>query len=183
MEIDFKLARYTRWLDEIDNRFWKPDDRELITFFGFMSSGKTEYLYFMARKNIVNWIKVCFLSLELPEYDMKLRIARKSAWVNKIQYQNWQYTQVQKQIIIDKFKELENMTDLRIIKPTRNDMWEIENLIRRNYDDWYRLFIIDNLDKISWKENDNTRYQEISSNNEKYSTMLPNMIVVVIKQM
>jgi len=44
-----------------------------------MSSGKTEFTYFVARKNIEQGVKVCYISLELPEYDMKLRIARKSA--------------------------------------------------------------------------------------------------------
>lgn len=163
MEIDFKKAPYTRWLESVDNKLWKPDDRDLIILFWYMSVWKTEFVYYTARKNIENWIKVCFLSLELPEYDMKLRIARKSAWVNKIEYQNQDFTQVQKQIIIDKFNELENMKDLTIVKPERNDMITIDKTMRRYYDDWYRMFIIDNLDKISWKENDNTRYQEISS--------------------
>jgi hypothetical protein len=44
-----------------------------------MSAGKTEYAYFVARQNAELGNKTLYLSLELPEYDMKLRICRKKA--------------------------------------------------------------------------------------------------------
>lgn len=163
MEIQYSKSPYTRWLDKLDKRFWKPDYRDLIILFGYMSSWKTEFTYFVARQNIVNWIKVCYISLELPEYDMKLRIARKSAGISKIDWQNQNFSEEQKLIMEAKFKELQWTEWLYITKPEICDLWHIEKTIREYYDKWCRMFVIDNLDKIVWNENDNTRYQEISS--------------------
>ncbi len=163
MEIIYNKTPHTRWLDSVNNRFGKPDQRELIVLFGYMSSGKTEFSYFVARENIKLWNKVCYISLELPEYDMKLRIARKSAGVSKIDFQNWHITPYQKDLMNANFKDLDNTEWLYIIKPDDCGLWDIEKTIHEYYDKWCRMFIVDNLDKISWKENDNARYQEISS--------------------
>jgi len=163
MEINYNKSPYTRWLSKIDNKFGKPDLRDLIVLFWFMSSWKTELSYFMARRNVANWIKVCYMSLELPEYDMKLRIARKSAWVSKIDFQNWNYDDVQKAIMDTAFKQLNEQEWLYINKPEINNMQNIMRSLREHYDFWCRLFVIDNLDKINWDANDNTRYQSISS--------------------
>ncbi len=163
MEINYKQTPFTRGLKKIDKALGKPDYRELIIFFWYYSSWKTEFTYFMARKNIKNWQKVCYMSLELPEYDMKLRIARKMAWIKKYDFQTWNYNETQKQIMETNFREIDNLTDLYIVKPKTNEISEIENIIRQYYDKWCRLFIIDNLDKIGWNEIDNIRYQQISS--------------------
>ena len=87
MEIVYSKTPFTRWLDVIDRKFGKPDLRELIILFWYASAGKTEFSYFVARSNANTGNSVCYISLELPEYDMKLRIARKSAGISKI---NWQ---------------------------------------------------------------------------------------------
>ena len=163
MEINYSVSPYTRWLDSVNNALGKPDKRDLIVLFGYMSSWKTEFAYWMSRKNIDQWIKVCFISLELPEYDMKLRIARKTAWIKKIDFQNWSYSDYQKSLMDDTFQKLEILEDLIIIKPDTCDMWKIMRTMREQYDAGCRLFIVDNLDKISWDANDNVRYQKISS--------------------
>lgn len=80
-------TKYTRGLKKIDQRFGMPSKRELIILFGYMSSGKTEFAYFVARKNAALGNKVLFISLELPEYDMKLRLARKRAGISKYAFQ------------------------------------------------------------------------------------------------
>ena len=163
MEISFTKSPYTRWLESVNRKFWKPDIRDLIVLFWFMSSGKTNFTYYVARKNIELWIKVCYVSLELPEYDMKLRIARQSAWVWKNDFQNGNYDDNQKAIMEIIFEWLNKQEELHIIKPENSEMWTIMKTCREYYDMWCRLFIIDNLDKINWDSNDNTRYQNISS--------------------
>lgn len=166
MEIVYSKDSIFTWgIDSLDNRFGRPDERELIILFGFMSSWKTEFAYFVARKNLAIMNKILFLSLELPEYDMKLRIARKSAWVSKINFQNWNFSDQQKQIMDDKFKEIENMKDLFIVSPEDKSLWALIDLMRKWYDKWIRLFIIDNLDKIPAddREDENRRYQRITS--------------------
>ena len=166
MDINFDMINnYSRWLDKIDTRFWLPSNRELIIIFGYMSSGKTEYAYFVLRKNAEKGNKVMFISLELPEYDMKLRIARKKAWVNKFDFQTKKYNQHQKQIMIDEFNKIDKQPNLLITSPEDKSLWEIMKQIRTAYDRWYRFFVIDNLDKIlsDGREDENTRYQRITS--------------------
>lgn len=163
MEINWNMTPFTWGVNSLDRAFWKPDYRELITLFWYMSAWKTEFTYFMARKNVENWQKVCYISLELPEYDMKLRVSRKWASVKKIDFQNGNYSDTQKYAIEDTFQKLEDTKNLFLIKPETNDVWWIEKSIREHYDLWCRLFIIDNLDKITWDDNDNTRYMKISS--------------------
>lgn len=163
MKIVYSKTPFTRWLDVIDKKFWKPDLRELIILFWFMSSWKTEFTYFVARSNVLKWNSVCYISLELPEYDMKLRIARKNAWISKINRQNQNFSEEQRLLMEEKFEELNKNNWLYITKPEATDLWTIQKTIREYYELWCRMFIIDNLDKMIWNENDNTRYQEISS--------------------
>ena len=163
MEINYKKTPFTRGLTKIDKGFGKPDYNELIVLFWYFSSGKTEFTYFMARNNVRALQRVCYISLELPEYNMKLRIARKSAGIKKYDFQIWNYNEEQKMIMEDTFQEINKLEHLYIIKPPINDLQNIEKTIRQYYDKWCRLFIIDNLDKIIWNEIDNVRYQQISS--------------------
>lgn len=164
MEINYNKTPFTRWIDILDKRFWKPWIKELIVLFGMMSSWKTEYSYFTARKNAKLWNKILYISLELPEYDMKLRICRKKASVNKYQFQTWDYTQAQKDIIEKHRKELESEENIMIRSPENKDLPSLERWIRQWYDKWYRMFIIDNLDKIQMQGTDeNTRYQKITT--------------------
>lgn len=163
MEIVYSKTPFTRWLDVIDKKFGKPDLRELIILFWYASAGKTEFSYFVARSNANIGNSVCYISLELPEYDMKLRIARKSAGISKINWQNQNFSEEQRLLMEEKFEELNNTKWLYITKPETTDLWTIQKTIRTYYDLWCRMFMIDNLDKMVGKENDNARYQEISS--------------------
>jgi hypothetical protein len=53
---------------------------------------------------------------------MKLRIARKSAGISKIDWQNQNFSEAQNEIMKSKFKELEANTNLYIIKPEKSDL-------------------------------------------------------------
>ena len=101
----------------LDKRFGMPGRRELIILLGYPSSGKTEFSYFAARKNAEKGNKVLFISLELPEYDMKLRIARKRAGVNKFDFQSKNYTPQQQKIMEDQFKKIDTQENLKIVSP------------------------------------------------------------------
>lgn len=142
-----------------------PSNRELIILFGYMSSGKTEYAYFTLRKNAEKGNKVMFLSLELPEYDMKLRIARKRAWVNKYDFQKKDYNDHQKQIMREEFMKIDKQPNLLITTPEDKSLGTILQSMRLAYDKGYRFFVIDNLDKITAdnREDENSRYQRITS--------------------
>lgn len=157
-------TQFTWGIKELDQRFGCPDKRELIILFGFMSSGKTEFSYFVARANSTK-SKVLYLSLELPEYDMKLRICRKKAWVSKYAFQKKEYNEQQKNIMEDTWKWLEKQENILIRSIDDKTLWEVDHAIRTAYDEWCRMFIIDNLDKIrpdKW-EDENSRYQRITT--------------------
>lgn len=154
---------FTWWVDSLNKRFGRPWKRDLITMFWYMSSWKTEFTYFVARKNAEIGNKVCYISLELPEFDMKLRIARKRAGISKDDAQTGNYSLNQKEIVNKEMEKMNNFEDLYIIKPEDCGIGWIEKTIHEYYDKWCRLFVIDNLDKIPWNENDNVRQQEISS--------------------
>lgn len=166
MEINFDIEhKYIWWLEILDKRFGMPSNRELIILFGYMSSWKTEFAYFVLRKNAEKENKVMFISLELPEYDMKLRIARKRAGVSKYNFQKKKYNENQKQIMIEEFKKIDKQPNLLINSPEDKSLWSILKQMRIAYDRWYRFFVIDNLDKIlsDNKEDENARYQRITS--------------------
>lgn len=169
MDINYQKTPYTRWLDHLDKRFGKPWKRELIVLFWLMSSWKTEFTYFVSRKNADKWNKILYISLELPEYDMKLRLARKKAWINKFEFQEQNFTEEQKLIMESEWEKINKNENIRIICPEDKSIWSIVREIRLWYDDWYRFVIIDNLDKIPmvwYSEND--RYQKITSELQDY---------------
>lgn len=164
MEINYAKTPFTWWIETMDKKFWKPWVRELIVLFWLASSGKTELSYFTARKNAELWNRVLFLSLELPEYDMKLRIARKRAWINKYDFQTGNYTPQQKDFMEKEWNKLQQQDNLKIHSPEDKSIKWIMEELRQGYDDWYRMFFIDNLDKIvSIGTDENTRYQKITT--------------------
>lgn len=129
-----------------------------------MSSGKTEMSYFTARANAKLWNKVLYISLELPEYDMKLRICRKRAWINKHNFQTGNYSEQQKTIMEENWKLINEEQNIKITCPEDKSLLGIEKEIRQWWDDWYRMFIVDNLDKITAIGTDeNSRYQRITT--------------------
>lgn len=172
-------STFTWWLESLNKRFGRPWKRDLITLFGYMSSWKTEFTYFVSRKNAEVGNKVCYISLELPEFDMKLRIARKRAWISKDDAQTGKYTEHQKQIVNKEMEKMNNQKNLYIYKPDECDIKWIEHAIRMFYDEWCRFFVIDNLDKITWNENDNVRQQEVSSTLQDIKNEL-NICIILI---
>jgi hypothetical protein len=70
------------------------------------------------------------VSLELPEYDMKLRICRKRAAVNKYQFQTADYTTEQKAIIEKERKKLKEEKNIIIYSPEDKTLKSIEKALR-----------------------------------------------------
>lgn len=173
---------FTRGLECLDKRFWKPSIRELIIMFGYSGIGKTEYSFFTARRNAEAWNKVQYYSLELPEYDMKQRICLARAWVSKFEFQTGRFTQEQKEIMDAVWDDLESITNLQIIWPEDKTVEKLVELIRDWYSKWYRMFYIDNLDKITTRygwDNENSRYQYVTSKLQDLKNEL-NICIVLI---
>ena len=174
-ELDHQsITPFTRWLDSINNKFWKPDYWELIVLCWFPSCWKTEFIHRVARENTKKWVKVCFISLELTNEVMAKRYAQKKAWVEVVEYQDKTYNEYQKTALNKYYKEFINIPNLEVLSITntikvddliRHRQWldDADWLIREYTDKGYTMFIIDNLWKIWWPENENARFDEITS--------------------
>lgn len=172
---------FTRWLDSLDKRFWKPSIRELIIMFGYSGIGKTEYTYFVARSNAEKWNLVYYLSLELPEYDMKQRICLSKAWVSKYMFQTNNFNDYQRDKMNETWSELENLTNMKILSPQNKWIRHIIEYIRKWHQEWCNMFVLDNLDKIwwDWWDNENSRYQLITSQLQDLKNEL-NICIILI---
>lgn len=175
-------ASFTWWLETLDKKFGKPSVRELIVMFGYSGIWKTEYSFFVARRNAEAWKLVQYFSLELPEYDMKQRICLSRAAVSKYEFQTNKYTQTQKDIMDWTYLELEAISNLKIIwQEDKTIDWIIEQ-IQIWYNNWCKMFFIDNLDKVTlkyWWDNENARYQSITSRLQDLKNKL-NVCIILI---
>lgn len=163
---------FTWWLRKVDEALTKPWYDELIILAGYPGMGKTEFTHFMARANADKWVKVCYLSLELTSENLAIRYAVKSAWVKWIDWQEKNYSDHQKEIIEKKYKEFKGYENIEVVGDDRT--YTLDDLIG-DYPDWrlwvldeyyvkgYKLFIIDNLWKIWWFDNELKAQAEISS--------------------
>jgi replicative DNA helicase len=168
-------------LESLDRKFWKPSERELIITSWFSGIGKTEFTFFVARRNAEIGNRVLYLSLELPEYDMKHRICTSRAWVSKWEFQTGNFTEIQKDIMEAEWKSLDRLENLFIVSPQEKSLRVIDTQIRLWYDAWIRLFFVDNLDKIyiDGIDNENTRYQKITSQLQDLKNELGITIVLI----
>ena len=164
--------KFTRWLKKLDKKLSKPDYMELITVYGGAWTGKTEFTHFVARANADNWVKVCYISLEMPREQLALRYALKRAWIKEyIEYQDKKYTSHQWELIEQYYKEFIDYKDIALVWEDRT--YTIQDLLSENkeqvwimtqyYDMGYRMFIIDNLGKIQSAKNEWEAQGEITS--------------------
>ena len=163
IDMDFsKDCPYTRWMD-VPGKRWVFDRNDLVVLAWYPSVGKTEFTFYLATKNADRWVKVLYLTLELtPQYLLE-RLARKKAWVDKKCWQERSYTEQQREIMNNNFTYLKNYQNIKLVwykkSPTIDD---IETSIRNWKKEWYDLFFIDNLGKISWDQNEIARFTTIS---------------------
>lgn len=152
MEVGFDFERrtpYTRWLAEIDARLGKPDHWDLVVTVWYPSMGKTERTFFVARENAKLGNKVAYLSLELTRESLIQRTARKKAGVNYQDFQNWMYTDKQKEIMVERYKKLDTFPNLKIDWVEASpSIEELERIIEEYHDRGYNMVFIDNLGKI-----------------------------------
>lgn len=176
-----KWQKFTRWLESLDKQFGMPDIRELIIMFGWSGIGKTEFSFFMAKQNALQWIKTSYISLELPKQDMLERICRARAWVSKYEFQTNKFTPIQGGIMEDAWDEMESIKEIDIISPDDKSLKSIDTIIKQWYDKGQRLFFIDNLDKVTLPstDNENTRHATITSHLQDLKNDLGICIVLI----
>lgn len=151
-DIDFNtITPFSRWLQSLDERFWRFELNRLVVTIGESQSWKTEFTFFQARANADRWYKVCYIALEMTKKNMILRICQKSAGVTKNQWDNKTFTEQQKQIMKAKYEELWHYKNLDIVHITKPTIEDIKELIRDKQKEWFELFYIDNLGFIVWE--------------------------------
>jgi len=164
------INEYTRWIDWMPHwlgKFWK---RDLVVLAGYPSCWKTEFTFFLAKKNADIWNKTLYISLELKPQDLFTRIARKRAWVSKLNFQNKQNISNEQFDIIDKeYKWLQNQKNIKVLSYKKSpNVNEIINTMEKYRKMWYDLFFIDNLWKIQWDQNESIRFPIITSKLQDY---------------
>lgn len=164
--------KFTWGLKKLDKILSKPDLMELITIYWGAWTWKTEFTHFVARANADNWVKVCYISLEMPREQLALRYALKRAGIKEyIEYQDKKYTSHQWELIEQYYKEFINYPNIALVWEDR--LYTVQELLSDNreqvwvmqeyYDMGYRMFIIDNLWKIQSAKNEWESQWEITS--------------------
>ena len=170
VSIDFETKTPITWgIEKIDEMIGKINYGEMVTFVWKAGSWKTEYCFFMARKNADAWVKTAFISLEMPRKNLILRTAIKRAGVGKREWDNKILEDRQKEIIKSEIERLSNYNNLSLFGVTKNDTQEwtkitpedIWRLIYDWYKKWVKLFFIDNLwfIKQDWVEEWDTQQE------------------------
>lgn len=171
---------YTRWIDWMPDRLWTFDKSDLMVLAGYPSCGKTEFTYFLARKNADKWMKVLYLSLELTSRDMRVRLARKKVWVSKKQFQEKTFDEKTREKMIWHYNYFKDYKNIKVVSyPQAPNIESIENTIRNHKEEWFDLFIIDNLWKIAGDENENTRFGDITSKLQELKKELNTCIMLL----
>lgn len=164
IEIKFWWYRPSWWLDFIDKEFRKFDSNgELIVMYWPPWCGKTELWFFTAKAN--KDIKTVYFCLEIPEETILTRWALRKNWLTweEVDYDTIpEHKKESVRASINYFKK----TSKKYLKMVSiSEQPSVEQLIAKMYleKEEKSIFIIDNLGKITWDENENIRFADISA--------------------
>lgn len=159
-KFDFTKNPYTWGLDILNKELYRPDKNgELIVLFGHPMMWKTEFSFFLMRKNMEIWIPTLFFWLEIWKKAIIHRACLKMCWVDQNTYDEWNCTDYQKAMMEDKRKYMEEKFWNILVSITKTPTIDelIDEMETKYIRNWCRVFVIDNLGKIDmeWKtEND-----------------------------
>lgn len=174
---------FTRWFEGADKKFWKIQSHDLVVLVGSPASWKTAFTYFMTRCNAALWTKVRYFTLELNPSTLKMRTACNIASISKIEYQEWLYSEDQWRVASKYYDQLDSDPNIDLVWYWRTpNIDEICSAIEDWYNNWYLLFFLDNLWKISWTSNsqsENDVQIEITSKLQSLKNKYPIAIVLL----
>lgn len=179
-DYEYKKPIFTWGFSETDNIFWMFDTKKYITLTWESASWKTEYAVFMGNANARIWNKSIMISLEMGTIEIYQRMAYKRLWISKKQINEWlsEYHQNQVTQTINELKRWPlDIKWLNVIPNIEN----IENILNKLKSEWYKLVIIDSMDKIIGKEKqiDSERLSEISNKMKKLSVEYDISIIMI----
>lgn len=160
-EIDVKGKVFTWGTNESDRKISPIQEHHFNIFSGETGSGKTAYTFFMACENAKLGNKVLFISLEMGTEEIYTRAARQHACITKYQWRDKSFTDNQRQIYMDKkkqLKDLDNLTMYGMPKEIPSTMENIEKIIKQAKPD---LVFLDNFDLVMASEGTKLEKEEI----------------------
>lgn len=102
----------TRWIKEMDYKFWRPNQNDIIVMVAWTGTWKSTYAFKMAQANALAGKKVLIYSLEtIPEVTIKNYIVW-ACWIKQHTIDNQSYTPTEKARLIAKSKELSSIKNL-----------------------------------------------------------------------
>ena len=161
---DLKQKRtYTRWVPEMDELFWKVADKDLVVVTAWTNQWKTTFINFLANSNWMSGKNVTYFTLELRAIEIKQRYAFVRVWLNKNQFNEWDYTEEQKNKmlkIIDQYEDNFKLYDFDEYPDIDTLCKLIEDLHKNK---WQTMFIIDNLWNIKSNKSELDTQSDITS--------------------
>lgn len=153
---NYTWTYYSRWNKVLDAMIWFNEDHDLIVIHWKYNSWKTTFSTNMANTAWEKGIKSVLFTLEMNKEKLKKAQAIWRVWLTKPEIQEKRYTDEQ----LQKMKDIYNNYDknfLLVWEWQSVDISDLCNNIRKLYEEWYKLFIIDNLRKINvpWAKTDN----------------------------
>jgi len=161
---DLKKKRtYTWWVPEMDELFGKVADKDLVIVTAGTNQWKTTFVNFLANSNWLAGAKVTYFTLELRAIEIKQRYAFVRVWLNKNQFNEWDYTEEQKNKmlkIIDQYEDNFKLYDFDEYPDIDTLCKLIEDL---HTNKWQTMFIIDNLWNIKSNKSELDTQSDITS--------------------
>ncbi len=162
---------------------------ELVLLHWLSKNWKTTVSVTMCNANWMEGKKVALFSLEMTKEYLKTQQALARAWIDRVSYEKWNYSDNQWSIFMDNYNWFDKyftiISEDEIPEDKRDEWFTLDRLcedIRRLHkDDWYDLFVIDSLKLIKWKWNtdNNTWEWKIVSQLVSLKKELPIAIVVI----
>ena len=174
---EYKKPVFTWWFETTDSTFWMFDTKKFITIVWESGAWKTEYAVFMGNKNASIGNKTIMISLEMGTIEIYERMAYKRLWISKTKINNW-LSEFEQNKVTQSINELKRWPiEIKWLNVIAN-MDNIEKLLNKLKNEWYKLVIIDSMDKIIGKDkqSDAERLAEISN---KMKTLAINLDISI----
>ena len=140
---------YTWGTDGLDKKMWALKKHQYCMVAGLYNSGKTAYVFDLARKNAILGHKVMYFILEMSRKELYERIATDKAGVGIEDDRMETLSDEQKKIYTKTIAELKAIKNLEIVEIPRSVKGDIHIIIEAIEARKPGMVIIDNLGKIA----------------------------------
>lgn len=183
------MKKFTTWIPEINTQVWHMRPWELALLHWPSKNGKTFFAVSMLNENWLLKNKWVLFSLEMDREKLKIQQWLARAWIDRVSYETWNYTDEQWHLFItayESFDELFTIIDENDLPPEWRDEWfTLDHLLwqirKLHVEDNYDLFVIDSLKLVKWnnKWSDQSWESYVIKEARKLKNELPIVIVFI----